>query len=241
MSRASDTAGGALSGAATGAAIGSIVPVYGTAIGAGVGAIAGGLAGYFGHDDGPSDEDIRKRKLYNQAERANRFANTSERNYADFTAGGFRSLRQLEQLGQGQNSIAGEQLRQGLAQNLAAQQSLAAGASPRNSALAARTAAIQSGRLGAGLAGQQAIAGLQERAQAQQQYAALLQALRGQELQAALTSRQYALTGYGAQNAGAPPKSFIEQYGPAVTGALSAYAQIKGAGGGGGLGGTKAA
>lgn len=226
-SKAGDTAKGALSGAATGAAIGSVVPGYGTAIGAGVGAIAGGLAGYFGHDDGPSDEDIRKKKLSQQSLLAGRFANDAQRNYTEQTARGYQALRALQRQASGQDSISAEQLRQGLQQNLAAQRSLAAGASPRNSALAARTAAIQSGRLGAGLAGQQALAGLQERQQAEQQYAQLLQGLRSQDLNAALTSRGQALGGYGAANAGPQPKSFIEEYGPAIQGIASAYASSR--------------
>lgn len=227
MSKAGDAAKGALSGAATGATIGSIVPGYGTVIGAGVGAVAGGLAGYFSGDDGPSADDIRKQKLNQQALLAGRFANDAQRNYTEQTARGYQALGALQRQASGQDSISAEQLRQGLQQNLAAQRSLAAGASPRNSALAARTAAIQSGRLGAGLAGQQALAGLQERQQAQQQYAQLLQGLRAQDLNATLTSRGTALGGYGAANAGPPPKSFIEEYGPAIQGVASAYAASK--------------
>lgn len=106
---------------------------------------------------------------------------------------------------QGQNSVSQMQLRQAMQQNQAAQHSMAAGARGSMAPMAQRTAAIQSARLGAGLAGQQAIAGLQERQQAAQlQQQALMgqgnlygQA-RGQDLNASLGSRQNALSGYGA-------------------------------------------
>lgn len=176
-------------------------------------------------DPGAEAERQRKDMLYGQAARAGAFANQGQRSYRDLGAQGNDALAGLRATAMGQNSVSAEQLRQGLAQNLGAQMSMAAGASPQNAAMAARTAAIQSGRLGAGLAGQQAIAGLQERQQAQQNYAALLQALRAQELQAALGSRQNAMQGYGANNAGAPEKSFIEKYGPAGEGALTAIMQ----------------
>lgn len=62
---------------------------------------------------------------------------------------------------QGQNSVSAEQLRQGLQQQQAAQMSMAA-SNPGNP-MAARTAAMQMARSGYGMAGQQALAGLQER------------------------------------------------------------------------------
>lgn len=96
------------------------------------------------------------------------------------------------------NTVSGEILRQGLHQNLAAQRSLAAGASPSNSAAAARQAALQTGRLGAGLAGQQALAGAQERLASEQTLGGILNNQRQQELNATLGSRQQALGGFGA-------------------------------------------
>lgn len=192
------------------------------------GAIGRGLEGAYNKTlgDNPGDDAERKRKelLYQQAAAAGGFAQQGQRGYGQLGAQGNEALAGLRATAMGQNSVSAEQLRQGLAQNLAAQQSMAAGASPQNAAMAARTAAIQSGRLGAGLAGQQAIAGLQERQQAQQQYAALLQALRAQELQAALGSRQNAIQGYGAGSSGAAEKSWLEKYGPMIQGGASSIA-----------------
>lgn len=187
-------------------------------------ATGGGVTGTIFSDPGADAEKQRKELLYQQAAAAGGFAHKGERGFGQLGQRSTGALDYLQAQAQGQNSVSAEQLRQGLAQNQAAQQSFAAGASPQNAAMAARTAAIQSGRLGAGLAGQQAIAGLQERQQAQQQYAQLLQALRQQELQAALQSRQNAMQGYGAQNAGTPEKSNIEKYGPMVRDAASAFA-----------------
>lgn len=125
-------------------------------------------------------------------------------------------------LASGQDSVSAEQLRQSLQQNQAAQMSMAAGARPGNSAMAARTAALSAGRQGYGLAGQQAVAGLQERrdalagqlgalgggAQAQQGFmagqAGVQQAMqqgslaqRQQDYQAATAGQSTALSGYG--------------------------------------------
>ena len=116
----------------------------------------------------------------------------------------------------GDYSVSAEQLRQGLQQNVAAQQAMAAGAAPRNQAMAARTAMLQSGRLGAGLAGQQATAGLQERQQAAQQYQALLNAMMASSGATYGTATGNAIRAYG----GAPQeKGWWEEYGPAVTAA----------------------
>lgn len=158
----------------------------------------------------------RQKLLYDQAQQAGAFAGQGQASYTNLGNQGTGALAALQARANGQSSVSAEQLRQGLQQNLAAQRSLAAGASSRDSAMAARTAAMQSARLGAGLAGQQAIAGLQERNQAQDQYGHLLGALRGQDLQAALGARQTAIQGYGANNAGTPEKSGLEKYGPTI-------------------------
>lgn len=167
-------------------------------------------------DPGGDAEKKRKSQLYGLADEAGAFANRSQRGYANYGRQGQSALAGLQATALGQNSISGEQLRQGVQQLQAQQQSIAAGASPQNAAMAARTAAIQSGRLGMGLAGQQALAGLQERQQAQQAYASLLQGLRAQDLQAALASRQNAMSGYSAGNSGAPEKSWLDKYGPTI-------------------------
>jgi hypothetical protein len=77
-----------------------------------------------------------------------------------------------------------------------------------------------------GMAGQQAVAGMQERNQAATQYGNLLAQMRGQDLNAALTARQNAESGYGAGMTGAPQPSWIQQYGPAIVGGLSAVATV---------------
>lgn len=193
----------------------------GGAINAGTG---GAVTGAIFNDPGSDAEKQRKELLYQQAAAAGGFAQQGQQGYKQLGQRATGALDYLQGQTQGQNSVSAEQLRQGLAQNQAQQMSMAAGASPQNSAMAARTAAMQMGRLGAGLSGQQAIAGLQERNQAMQQYASLLEALRQQELQAALQSRANAMQGYGAQNAGTPEKSNVEKYGPMVRDALSAFA-----------------
>jgi hypothetical protein len=130
---------------------------------------------------------------------------------------------------QGQNSVSAEQLRQGLQQNLSAQRSMAASASPQNSAMAARTAAIQSGRLGAGMSGQAALAGIQERNSAAQNYGQLGSALgqlqlgqRGQDVNVALGSRGQQIGAYGDVLRGPGNKSLYDQYGQQINQAVGA-------------------
>lgn len=173
-------------------------------------------------DPGAQAEKIRKQQLYGQADQAGQFANQAQTQWGQYQDQGRASLDALQRQANGENSVSALQLQQGLQQNLAAQRSLAASASPQNSAMAARTAAIQSGRLGAGLAGQQAVAGQQERNAAQSQYGQMLGQLSGQSSQAALASRQTAVTGYGAGDAGTPEKSGIDKYGNAIVGGLAA-------------------
>lgn len=173
-------------------------------------------------DPGADAERARRAQLYGQAATSGQFADRNEAGFAQLGAQGRGALAGLQRQAQGKDSVSAQQLRQGLEQMYAQQLSQAAGASPQNAAGAARTAAIQMGRAGQGMAGQQAIAGLQERQQAQQAYANLLQGLRQQELNAALGGRQTAVTGYGAANAGEREKSNMEKYGPAIAGGLGA-------------------
>lgn len=106
--------------------------------------------------------------------------------------------KQLGDIASGRVSLSGEQLRQGLQQNLAAQRSMAASAAPQNAAMAARTAMIQGGRAASGLAGQQALAGIAERQAATQSLGNFLGQQRQQELQAALSGRGQALGAFGS-------------------------------------------
>lgn len=170
-------------------------------------------------DPGAEAERQRKDLLYGQAQRAGQFAGVGERGYAQLGREAAAQRDYLRQTAAGQNSLSAEQLRQGLQQTQAAQLSMAAGAAPQDAAGAARTAAIQMGRLGSGMAGQQAIAGIQERAAAQRELGGMIMQQRGQDASVALGSRQSAMAGYGASNAGAPEKSFIEKYGPAAASA----------------------
>lgn len=132
-----------------------------------------------------------------QARVSSQFARLGEEGYANLGKDTGAVKDQLLGQMQGKNSVSAEQLRQGLQQNLAAQSSMAAGARPANAAMAARTAAMQAGRLGSGLAGQQAMAGIAERNAAAGQLGNFLSQQRQLELQAALQGRQNALAGYG--------------------------------------------
>ena len=136
-------------------------------------------------------------KLAGQADAAGAFAGVGEQGYADRTAALGGVTDQLGRLARGEDSYSAMQLRQALGQNLAAQQAMAAGARPGNAAMAARTAAMNQGRLSAGLAGQQALAGIAERQSAVQSLGNVLGSMRGQDLQAALGSRQNAMGGLG--------------------------------------------
>lgn len=121
------------------------------------------------------------------------FGGTGERNYNDITAESQGTRDYLGRLMRGEDSVSAEQLRQGLQQNLAAQRSFAAGAAPRNAGMAARTAAMNMGRMGSGLAGQQALAGIAERNAAANALGGMQTAFRGQDVNAALQGYQGAI------------------------------------------------
>src|SRR5690348_7394107 len=82
---------------------------------------------------GESESAIAQRKaLEGQGQAASQFAGVGERGYGQMTNESQQSRDYLRRLISGQDSVAGEQLRQGLQQNLAAQRSMAASASPQN-------------------------------------------------------------------------------------------------------------
>jgi hypothetical protein len=171
-----------------------------------------------------SDSAQQKRAdLNQQGQAAGGFAGVGEAGFGAMTAEGQQERDYLRRLASGQDSVSAEQLRQGLQQNLAAQRSMAASASPQNSAMAARTAAMQMGRMGTGLAGQQALAGLQERQMAHQGLANMISQERQQDLSAALGSRQNAIAGYGGVTA---EQSALEKWANPVAGALGAAAKF---------------
>lgn len=169
-------------------------------------------------------DGTRQALLVQQGGLAGQFADQAQQGYMGYSGQAQQALGGLQAMANGQNSVSQLQLQQAMQQNLAQQRSMAASASPQNAAMAARTAAIQSGRINAGLAGQQAVAGLQERNQAQSQYGQLLGNLRGQDLQATLGSRQNAAGAYGSGQYGAPQPSAVQQYAPVIVGGLAAAA-----------------
>jgi hypothetical protein len=166
----------------------------------------GGLGGELSEE-----EKLRQKLLHEQAAAAGSFA--------DYGEGGFKSLgtaadnvrAMLEQHATGAQSFSRETLRQGLMQNQAAQRSFAAGASPQNAAMAARTASMNMARQGSGLAGQQSLADIAERQAFAKALADATLQQRQQELQAALGSRQNAMTGYGAGNPFTPTPSMTDR------------------------------
>lgn len=100
---------------------------------------------------------------------------------------------------------------------------MAASASPQNQAMAARTAAMQMGRQGMGMSGQAAMAGLQERNQAQQQLGSMILGQRGQDAQVATGSRGNAIAGYGGVK---PEGSMLDKWANPIAGGLGAFAKF---------------
>lgn len=171
-----------------------------------------------------SDSSKQKRNDLNETGLAsNQFAEYSQGGVQQLGAEAAAQRAYLGQLASGQHSVSAEQLRQGLQQNIAGQRSMAASAAPANQAMAARTAAIQMGRQGAGLAGQQAVAGLQERQQAQQALAQMIMQQRQQDMQGALGSRQTAVSAYGGVT---PDQSTLQKWANPVAAGIGAGAKM---------------
>lgn len=179
--------------------------------------------GLLGLTDDTESEKRQRAMMEQQGASASDFANVGQQGYAAMTGEAQQSRDYLRRLASGQDSLSGEQLRQGLQQNLAAQRSMAAGASPQNSAMAARTAAMQMGRLGAGMSGQAALAGIQERQAAQQGLANLIMQQRQQDMGVALGSRQNAVNAYGGYK---PEQSEFEKKAPMIAGGIGALAAL---------------
>ena len=164
--------------------------------------------------NGPTPGDRAKMDRLNRVgSDAMGFAGQARNNYSALSGRLHGALDDLQAQARGENSVSALQLQQAQDRNLAAQRSMAASASPQNQAMAARTAAMQMGQLGYGLAGQQALAGLMERQQAQQAYASLLGQARGQDMQGTLG-------GYGAA-AGAYGGGLNAQRDPTLAGQLA--------------------
>jgi hypothetical protein len=139
--------------------------------------------------------------LDNQAGMSQWFADQAQNNYGAAGAEAQQARDYLRRIASGQESLSREQLRQGMQQNRAAQQSFAASAAPQNQAMAAITGANNMAKAGYGMSGQAALAGIQERQGAQQALNQAILGARGQDLQAALGSRQNAINAYGGMGA----------------------------------------
>lgn len=139
-----------------------------------------------------------KENLRAASAQAGNFAGQGEAGYGNMTAEMAKQRQFFNDMMNGRNSVATEQLRQGLQQQQAAQMSMAAGGNPQNAAMNARTAAMMMGRNQSNMAGQAALAQLQERQMAADQLAKLNLGQRGQDIEVGLGSRQNQMTGLGA-------------------------------------------
>ena len=174
----------------------------------------GGLGGLLGGlvEESQSTKDQRA-NLDETGLAANQFAEYNQGGYQALGAEAAAQRDALRRQAMGQDSLSAEQLRQGLQQNLASQRSMAAGASPGNSAMAARNAAMNMGRAASGMSGAAATAGIQERRAAQDALAQMILQQRGQDLQGALGSRQTAVGAYGQIN---PEGSKLDKWSPFI-------------------------
>lgn len=174
------------------------------------------------------DEKARKKLLEEQAAKAGGFADTGQAQFGQLgtEAAGVRDY--LGRVARGQESVSREQLRQGVQQNQASQQSMAASSSPRDAPMAAMAAMQNNARLGYGMSGQAAIAGIQERRAAQDALNQMIMAQRQQELQAVLGGRQGAMTGYGAGQPFVPQPGLLQQALGAAQGGAQMYATMNG-------------
>jgi hypothetical protein len=157
-------------------------------------------------------------QLAAQGAAAGSFADASQAGVGALGAEAAAQRDALRRRAGGQGLMSPEILRQGLQQQYGQQRSMAAGAAPQNAAMAARTAAMNMGRASSGMAGQAAMAELQERQAAEKGLSDMIMGQRQQDMQGALGSRQTAIGGYGAVT---PEKSWIEKYGPAITAGAS--------------------
>jgi hypothetical protein len=163
------------------------------------GALASGHAkkAYDWYTKEPASATEQRNNLNNQGGAASEFADYGQRNYGALTDEASRQRDTFRRLASGEDSLSSEQLRQGLSQNMATQRSMAASASPANSPMASLHAAQNMGRLGAGMSGQAAIAGIQERAAANKALSDMIMGQRQQDMNVALGSRQNATQAYG--------------------------------------------
>lgn len=156
-------------------------------------------------------------QIANQNDQGNRssdFADTGQQGFGQLGTEAAAQRAALQRLATGQDSYSAEQLRQGLGQNVAAQRSMAAGGAPSSAPMMAMIASQNAARLGSGLAGQQALAGIAERQAAQKALADMILQQRQQDLQAALQGRATAVNAYGGVK---PEGSFLDKITPLIT------------------------
>lgn len=187
---------------------------YGRLGGLLTGAARGAKKTVDGLNDRPGEEEQRA-GLMDQANRAGSFANLGEAGFGGLGMEGDQARQFLRDQATGKISLSAEQLRQGLQQQQAGFQSMAAGGAPQNAAMNARTAMLGMGRAGSAMAGNAAVAGIQERQAAQKALMDAILGQRQQDLQAALGSRQNAISGYGGITPGA---SWMDTWGNAILG-----------------------
>ncbi len=177
--------------------------------------LLGGLA------DESASSTQKRNNLNNQGGMASWFADNAQNKYGDLGAEGDRARQMLWDQATGKTSVTGEQLRQGLQSLYGQQRSMAASASPQNAAMAARTAMVNSARLGGAASGQAALARLQEQQMAQRALQDAILGQRAQDQSVALGSRQNAIQAYGGTT---PDKSWLEKWGQPISAGLGAIA-----------------
>lgn len=181
------------------------------------------VTGLFGGATKDKTADQQRQNMNNQGGMSSVFADQAQQGYNQLGQESQQVRDYLRGVASGQNSIAAEQLRQGLQQNMAAQRSMAASAAPNNQAMAARTAAMNMGRMGAGMSGQAALAGLQERRDAQSQLGQMILGQRGQDAQVAVGSRGNAISAYGGFK---PEGSWLDKWANPIAGGIAAGAKL---------------
>lgn len=181
-----------------------------------------GAAGSLGLNGYSPDNQQKVNNLNQVGQSALGFGTDAQNNYNKLSGMGYGALNGLQSIANGQNSVSAEQLRQGLQSNLATQQSMAAGASPNNAAMAARNAAQNMGRSAYGLSGQQAVAGQQERNAATSAYGNLLGQLNGQAVQGAVGGYGAATGAYSGGLNGTPAPTLASQLGGPIAGFIKA-------------------
>lgn len=183
-----------------------------------------GALGKLGSLGDESASTVEKRaNLNNQGAMSSWFADQGQGGYQQMGNEATAARDYLRRLGRGEESVAAEQLRQGNQQAMASQRAMAASASPSNGPMAALMAAQNMGRQQAGLAGQQALAGIQERQAANKALMDSILTQRQQDQQVALGARQNAISGYGGVT---PEGSWMDKYANPITGGLASIAHL---------------